>query len=58
MVETIVMSAGEGVFGELRELSVTGHSGKFIKFPCRRLSKSGFNCLSKSGQVFLIFMAA
>jgi len=25
---------------------------------CRRLSKSGFNCLSKSGQQFLIFWAA
>jgi len=29
---------------------------KFID--CRRLSKSGFNCLSKSGQVFLMFQAA
>ena len=27
-------------------------------FSCRRLSKSGFNCLSKSGQVFTIFKAA
>jgi len=32
--------------------------GKQTLLFCRRLSKSGFNCLSKSGQVFLTFDAA
>lgn len=32
--------------------------GEIYRTNCRRLSKSGLNCLSKSGQSFLILKAA
>jgi site-specific DNA-methyltransferase (adenine-specific) len=48
------MASGLG----LREFRQTMLNDKRIRELCRRLSKSGFNCLSKSGQVFLIIKAA
>jgi len=40
------------------EIRKSDDAGKFLFGGCRRLSKSGFNCLSKSGQFLEIFMAA
>jgi hypothetical protein len=44
--------------GAARSEGEAGGLGKNLEKSCRRLSKSGFNCLSKSGQVFLMFPAA
>jgi fibronectin-binding autotransporter adhesin len=40
------------------KLTYTGAAVSTNRNFCRRLSKSGFNCLSKSGQEFLMFDAA
>ena len=40
------------------DLTARAREGKIDPVICRRLSKSGFNCLSKSGQVLLIDKAA
>lgn len=41
-----------------REVNTAGGMVKDSVCACRRLSKSGFNCLSKSGQVLEIILAA
>jgi len=40
------------------EGTLTWDDGKHDLLKCRRLSKSGINCLSKSGEVFLIIKTA